>query len=124
MASLVIATPAYAATTEDVARDYVSTHAGQLGVLSADVADLSLLSSYKTSGTGVTHVSLGQRHAGYNVLGSQVTVNVGRDGKVVYYRADREGTEVIVGKTPEAPEGYEVARVDIVVRLRKKGDTK
>jgi Fur family iron response transcriptional regulator len=37
---------------------------------------------------------------------------------------DIPGTEVIVGKTPEAPEGYEVARVDIVVRLRKKGDNK
>jgi Fur family iron response transcriptional regulator len=37
---------------------------------------------------------------------------------------DIPGTEVIVGKTPQAPEGYEVARVDIVVRLRKKGDNK
>jgi Fur family iron response transcriptional regulator len=33
---------------------------------------------------------------------------------------DIPGAEVIVGKTPQAPEGYEVARVDIVVRLRKK----
>jgi Fur family iron response transcriptional regulator len=30
-------------------------------------------------------------------------------------------TEVIVGKTPIAPEGYEIARVDVVVRLRRKG---
>ena len=37
---------------------------------------------------------------------------------------DIPGTEVIVGKTPVAPEGYEIARVDIVVRLRKKGDNK
>jgi len=29
-------------------------------------------------------------------------------------------TDVIVGKTPEPPEGYEIARVDVVVRLRKK----
>lgn len=28
--------------------------------------------------------------------------------------------DVIVGKTPEAPEGYEIARVDVVVRLRRK----
>jgi Fur family transcriptional regulator, iron response regulator len=34
---------------------------------------------------------------------------------------DIPGTDVIVGNTPEAPEGYEVARVDIVVRLRRKG---
>jgi Fur family iron response transcriptional regulator len=29
-------------------------------------------------------------------------------------------TDVVVGKTPVPPEGYEVARVDVVVRLRKK----
>jgi hypothetical protein len=28
---------------------------------------------------------------------------------------------VVVGKTPVPPEGYEVARIDVVVRLRKKG---
>ena len=33
---------------------------------------------------------------------------------------DIPSTEVVVGKTPAAPEGYEVARVDVVVRLRKK----
>jgi Fur family iron response transcriptional regulator len=33
---------------------------------------------------------------------------------------DIPSTDVIVGKTPAAPEGYEVARVDVVVRLRKK----
>ena len=33
---------------------------------------------------------------------------------------DIPSSEVIVGKTPEAPEGYEIARVDVVVRLRRK----
>jgi Fur family transcriptional regulator, iron response regulator len=33
---------------------------------------------------------------------------------------DIPGAEVIVGKAPSAPEGYEVARVDVVVRLRRK----
>ena len=33
---------------------------------------------------------------------------------------DIPATDVVVGKTPEAPEGYEVARVDVVVRLRRK----
>ncbi len=37
---------------------------------------------------------------------------------------DIPGSEVVVGKTPVAPEGYEIARVDIVVRLRKKGANK
>ena len=29
--------------------------------------------------------------------------------------------DVVVGKTPIPPEGYEVARIDVVVRLRRKG---
>jgi Fur family iron response transcriptional regulator len=33
---------------------------------------------------------------------------------------DIPGAEVIVDKTPLAPEGYEIARVDVVVRLRRK----
>jgi hypothetical protein len=28
---------------------------------------------------------------------------------------------VIIGKAPTPPEGYEIARVDVVVRLRRKG---
>jgi hypothetical protein len=28
--------------------------------------------------------------------------------------------EVIVGKTPTPPEGFEIERVDVVVRLRRK----
>src|ERR1700688_3315270 len=33
---------------------------------------------------------------------------------------DIPGAEVIVGKTPTPPEGFEIERVDVVVRLRKK----
>jgi Fur family iron response transcriptional regulator len=33
---------------------------------------------------------------------------------------DIPGAEVIVGNTPTPPEGYEIARVDVVVRLRRK----
>jgi Fur family iron response transcriptional regulator len=29
--------------------------------------------------------------------------------------------EVIVDKSPKAPEGYEIARIDVVVRLKRKG---
>jgi len=34
---------------------------------------------------------------------------------------DIAGPEVVVDKTPIAPEGYEIARIDVVVRLRKTG---
>ena len=30
------------------------------------------------------------------------------------------GADVVVGDTPTAPEGYEIARVDVIVRLRRK----
>ena len=30
-------------------------------------------------------------------------------------------SDVVVGKTPVPPEGYEIARIDVVVRLRRKG---
>jgi Fur family iron response transcriptional regulator len=35
---------------------------------------------------------------------------------------DIPGADKIVGKAPAAPDGYEIARIDVVVRLRKKPD--
>jgi len=35
---------------------------------------------------------------------------------------DIPSTNVIVGKPPTPPDGYEIARVDVVVRLRRKAD--
>ena len=35
---------------------------------------------------------------------------------------DIPSAEVMVGKTPTPPEGYEIARVDVVVRLRRKAN--
>lgn len=34
---------------------------------------------------------------------------------------DIPGADEIVGEMPQAPEGYEIARIDVVVRLRRKG---
>jgi Fur family iron response transcriptional regulator len=34
---------------------------------------------------------------------------------------DIPSTDVLVGKAPVPPEGYEIARIDVVVRLRKRG---
>jgi Fur family iron response transcriptional regulator len=34
---------------------------------------------------------------------------------------DIPSSEVVVGRTPTPPEGFEIDRVDVVVRLRKKG---
>ena len=35
---------------------------------------------------------------------------------------DIPGAEVILGKMPTAPKGYDIARIDVVVRLRRKGN--
>jgi len=51
------ASPAWAATTEDIARDYVSAHAATFGVTAADVAQMAVQGSYKTSATGVARWS-------------------------------------------------------------------
>ena len=34
---------------------------------------------------------------------------------------DIPGAEVMVGRMPSVPEGFEIARIDVVVRLRRKG---
>ncbi len=62
----------------------MSAHASTFGVLPADVGELAVQSSYKTASTGVTHVSVVQRHEGLDVFGSQATVNIGRDGRIVF----------------------------------------
>jgi Fur family transcriptional regulator, iron response regulator len=37
---------------------------------------------------------------------------------------DVSPTDMIVGKAPVPPEGYEISRIDVVVRLRRKGSSK
>ena len=78
--------PASAASSDprDIARAYLSDNAQRFGVTSADVADASVMSSYKTAATGVTHVNINQRLQGLEVFGASATVSVGADGKVVF----------------------------------------
>ncbi|HEX6021282.1 MAG TPA: M36 family metallopeptidase [Solirubrobacter sp.] len=83
-----VAAPALAASPVDVARDHVRSHAKRFDARAADVAGLSVLSSSRTAATGVTHVNLAQRVQGFDVFGSSVTVNVGRDGRVMHASGD------------------------------------
>jgi hypothetical protein len=48
------------------------------------VADVFVMSSYTTSGTGVTHVNVNQRYEGLEVFGAHATINVGPDGRVIF----------------------------------------
>jgi hypothetical protein len=68
----------------DVALSYVDANAAELGVTRADVADLFVTSSYRSSHNGVTHVNLNQRYQGREVFGGHATVNVAADGKVIF----------------------------------------
>ena len=85
VAACALAAPATAsADPRDVARDYLNAHPDKFGVTSADVADVFVMSSYTTSGTGVTHVNVNQRHQGLEVFGGHATINVGPDGQVIF----------------------------------------
>ena len=73
-----------AAEPLDVALGYLEKNADDLGVTSADVADLAVTSQFRSSHNGVTHVNLNQRVDGLEVFGAHVTVNVAADGGVVF----------------------------------------
>jgi extracellular elastinolytic metalloproteinase len=68
----------------DSALSYVRGNPAKLGVTRADVANLAVTSSYKSSHSGVTHVNLNQRFRGLEVFGAHATVNVASSGKVIF----------------------------------------
>ena len=97
----------------DVARDYLNANADQFGVTSADVAEVFVMSSYKTTGTGVTHVNVNQRHQGLEVFGGHATVNVGPDGRVDLRRrpaGDAQPGGVLRRRRPRRARGRRVRR--------------
>ena len=60
----------------EAALAYAGANASHFGVESADVADLAVTSSYRSSHSGVTHVNLNQRFRRLEVFGAHATVNV------------------------------------------------
>ncbi|MDG4798148.1 M36 family metallopeptidase [Micromonospora sp. WMMD1082] len=69
---------------EEIAIRYLRTNPTPHGVTTADLADLAVLSSYTSRHNGVTHVNLTQRHRELEVFGATATVNIARDGSVVF----------------------------------------
>ncbi|MEU8261997.1 M36 family metallopeptidase [Micromonospora sp. NPDC048999] len=69
---------------KDIAMRYLRAHPADFGVRAADVSDLSVMSSYTSEHTGVTHVNLVQRYKELDVFGAVSTVNIARDGSVVF----------------------------------------
>jgi extracellular elastinolytic metalloproteinase len=66
----------------DIALQYLRDHAEQLGLTAADLADVGVTSAV-SSHTGTTHVYLRQRHAGIDVHGAAININVTADGRVL-----------------------------------------
>ncbi len=82
---MLIATPSFAqAPRVQNALDYLTQEASSLGLVAADIADVSVTDAYTSRRSGATHVYLRQRVGGIEVVGSEMTVNVGRNGRVFH----------------------------------------
>ena len=73
-----------AVDARDIALEYVRDNAGDLGTTRADVAELTVMGSYRSSHNRVTHVTVNQRHRGLEVFGAYATVNVAADRRVIF----------------------------------------
>ncbi|MCW3845010.1 M36 family metallopeptidase [Micromonospora yasonensis] len=68
----------------DIAASYLRAHPARYGVRATDLTDLAVASSYTSRHNGVTHVNLAQRYKELDVFGATATVNIARDGSVVF----------------------------------------
>ncbi|MFD0783695.1 metalloprotease, partial [Micromonospora azadirachtae] len=94
----------------EIAVRYLRAHPAEHGVSAADLSDLAVASSYTSPHNGVTHVNLAQRHKDLEIFGATATVNVARDGSVVFV-----GDSLVTG-LPEA--ATKVAALDAVEAVR------
>ncbi len=63
---------------------HLRQHASALGLEAADTEDLAVTDAYVSRRSGVSHVYLRQRLDGLDVIGSEVTVNLDRDGRALH----------------------------------------
>src|SRR5262245_1428607 len=75
---------AAAQSERDTALEYAADNAAELGVTSADIADLAVTSEYRSKHNGITHVNVNQRHNGLEVFGAHATINVNEKGRVIF----------------------------------------
>ncbi|MFI6263887.1 M36 family metallopeptidase [Micromonospora sp. NPDC051006] len=83
-ANPIFLTGANSGAPNDIAVSYLRAHPAEHGVRSADLTDLAVASSYTSRHNGVTHVNLAQRHKELEVFGATATVNIARDGSVIF----------------------------------------
>ncbi len=69
---------------EEIATRYLRANPTEHGVTASDLGDLTVLSSYTSRHNGVTHVNLAQRHKDLEIFGATATVNIAKDGSVIF----------------------------------------
>lgn len=69
-------------TPENIARNFLSSHAQELGVTSADVANLEVTDATPGS-NGLTNVYLRQRYQGISIIDGIANVSITSDGRVL-----------------------------------------
>src|SRR5690606_35033504 len=69
---------------EDIAADFVRANAADYGVSTADLSELTVLSTTRSESSGLSHVNLVQHLQGLQVMGAHSTVSVTDDGRVLY----------------------------------------
>lgn len=68
----------------EIAASYLRAHPADYGVRAMDLSDLAVASSYTDRHNGVTHVNLAQRYKNLEVFDATATVNIARDGSVIF----------------------------------------
>ena len=116
LVTALVLVPASAAMAQgsprDIALRHLTENARALGVERADVAELAVTSEYRSRHSGVTHVNVNQRHRDLEVFGAHATVNVARDGSIVFVGDSLvRGLEVEGSRTAslDAPDAVEAA---------------
>lgn len=93
----------------ETALRYIEANSEEIGVTSADVGDLVVASSYRSSHIRVTHVNLNQHFDGLEVFGAYATVNVADEGDVLFV-----GDSLVNGLTVAGQSEPDVTAVEAV----------
>ncbi len=67
----------------DIAMDYLSSHADQMGLTANDVRNSVVTDQYSDSRTGMTHIYLQQQLNGIPIVNARINVNVAADGRIL-----------------------------------------
>jgi hypothetical protein len=76
-------TEAAAGAPLDLALDYLTYHAGDLGLKADDLTGYTVTSQYTSEHNGVTHIYLQQSIQGLDVLGAYINVNLSAAGEII-----------------------------------------